>query len=268
MPQRKVLLVDDDLDLLRGLTIRLKACGYQVVYATDGMSAVSMAQRERPDLIVLDLGLPGGDGFAVMDRLKALNPVAPIPIIIHTARDPLVNRERALAGGAEVFLQKPCDSLVLLESIKDILGEDPETPAQGGSMQSRRADASKVLIVEDDQDLLRALTIRLRSSGYRVLQAGDALSAVSAARKEQPDVVVLDLGLPGGDGIVVMERLRNLPIPPAPVIVVTGRDPLVEKGRALEAGAARFLQKPVDNEELLRAIEEALRAGRESVESR
>lgn len=76
MPGAKILIVDDDQDLLLGLSIRLKANGYQVVAATEGYAAVSTVRKEMPDLIILDLGLPAGDGFVVMQRLKA----SPLPI--------------------------------------------------------------------------------------------------------------------------------------------------------------------------------------------
>jgi CheY-like chemotaxis protein len=70
MDQPKILIVDDDPDLRRALTIRLQANHYSTVHASDGYAAISVAQRERPDLIILDLGLPAGDGFVVMDRLR------------------------------------------------------------------------------------------------------------------------------------------------------------------------------------------------------
>ena len=117
----------------------------------------------------------------------------------------------------------------------------------------------KIMLVEDDKDAVRAMGIRLKSQGYDLVVATDAISAISTARKEKPDVIVLDLGLPGGDGFVVMQRLKsNYELMLVPIIVVSARDPLVNEERALEAGAAAFLQKPVKNAEFLAAIEKAL----------
>ena len=113
--------------------------------------------------------------------------------------------------------------------------------------------------MDDDADHRRGLNLRLRANHYDTAFAADAMQAVSAARKDRPDLVLLDLSLPGGDGIVVMERFRaNAELSVIPVIVITGRDPLVNRQRALEAGAVAFFQKPVDNAELLAAIREAL----------
>ena len=121
MSNQKVLIIDDDKDMLRGLSVRLKANGYKVSFATDGISAISAARKEYPDVIILDIGLPGGDGFSVMERLGSLLPLARIPIIILTARDISGNKERALNAGAQAFLQKPVDNDVLLETIRKVL---------------------------------------------------------------------------------------------------------------------------------------------------
>ncbi|MBI1892578.1 MAG: response regulator [Candidatus Rokubacteria bacterium] len=121
--KKKILIVDDDPDLRRGLNVRLRANNYETVFATDGMSAISVAQKERPDLVVLDLGLPAGDGFTVMERFKTIAPLSVVPIIVVSARDPQVNRDRALKAGAETFLQKPVDNDELLSAIRKALGE-------------------------------------------------------------------------------------------------------------------------------------------------
>jgi len=120
-------------------------------------------------------------------------------------------------------------------------------------------DKNKILIIEDDQDMRRALNIRLRAHNYETVFASDAIMALSIAKKEEPDLVLLDLGLPGGSGFLVMERMKNLAsLACVPVIVVSASDPEKNKQRALAAGAEEFFQKPVDNEELLGAIRRAL----------
>lgn len=94
MEKPKILIVDDDPDLRRGLNLRLRANHFETAYATDGFSAIAMAQKERPDLIILDIGLPAGDGFIVLDRLQQSAQLSSIPVIVLTARDPQYNRER------------------------------------------------------------------------------------------------------------------------------------------------------------------------------
>lgn len=118
---------------------------------------------------------------------------------------------------------------------------------------------NKILIIEDDHDVLRGLNVRLRASNYETAFATDAVMALSIAKKEAPDLILLDLGLPGGDGFVVLERMRNVGLlASTPVIVISARDPKTNERRALDAGAEAFFQKPVDNEQLMRAIWRAL----------
>ena len=117
-------------------------------------------------------------------------------------------------------------------------------------------DKKKILIVDDDEDLAKGLKIRLRAQNYSVGVATDAISATSEAKKDPPDLILLDLGLPAGNGFIVMERLSNIEsLASIPIIVVSARDPESNKKRALEAGAVAYFQKPVDNDELLIAVQ-------------
>jgi two-component system KDP operon response regulator KdpE len=120
---KKILIVDDDSQLLLGLAPRLKANGYSVVTAADAIAALGVARKETPDLIILDLGLPGGDGFLVLERLGNMAELSAIPVIVLSARDPGENKRRALSGGAKAYLQKPPDNHELLAAIRQALGE-------------------------------------------------------------------------------------------------------------------------------------------------
>ena len=118
MDKPKILIVDDDPILRLGLNLRLRANNYETAYASDGVQAIAMAQRERPSLILLDLGLPAGDGFVVLERLQQIANLSNIPVIVLTARDIQPNRERALKAGAAAFFQKPADNGKLLSAIR------------------------------------------------------------------------------------------------------------------------------------------------------
>jgi DNA-binding response OmpR family regulator len=118
MLKPKILVVDDDADILRALRLRLRANNCEIATAADGYSAVAVAQKERPDLIILDLGLPAGDGFVVLERLQNSDTLAGIPVIVLSARDPQGNEERALKAGATVFFQKPVDNEELMNVIR------------------------------------------------------------------------------------------------------------------------------------------------------
>jgi DNA-binding response OmpR family regulator len=131
MGTKKILIVDDDPDVRLGLHIRLKANHYDVIFAADGMASIAEARKHMPDLIILDLGLPAGDGFSVLARLKANDSLSLIPVIVVSARDRNANMDRALKAGANTFLQKPVDNTELLAVIRQALGgaEHREKPA-------------------------------------------------------------------------------------------------------------------------------------------
>jgi DNA-binding response OmpR family regulator len=118
MERPKILIVDDDPDLRRAMKIRLRANHYDTVQASDGYSAITMAQKERPSLIILDLGLPAGDGFSVLKRLQNADTLSRIPVIVLTGRGPQFNEQQALQAGAAAFFQKPADDRELLDVIR------------------------------------------------------------------------------------------------------------------------------------------------------
>jgi two-component system cell cycle response regulator len=119
-----------------------------------------------------------------------------------------------------------------------------------------------VLLIDDDNVFLLTIGVRLKSMGYTVYAAKDAVNAISAVRKNNPDVVVLDVSLPAGDGFMVADRLRNLISTAAtPIIFVTASEKPGLRERAMKLGAAAFLNKPFDATTLADAIESALSPG-------
>ncbi len=129
MPNPKILVVDDDPDLVRALRLRLRANNYEVTTASDGYAAIASAQRERPALIILDLGLPVGDGFVVLDRLQNSDTLAGIPVIVLSARDPQTNEERALKAGAAASFRSPPTTTNCMNVIRVSLSAGTVQPA-------------------------------------------------------------------------------------------------------------------------------------------
>lgn len=127
--QSKILIVDDDPEMRLAMHVRLKANNYAVGFAVDGVSGIAEARRQRPDVILLDLGLPAGDGYTVLERLQANDSLSCIPVIVVSGRDRAANRDRALKAGARFFLQKPVRNSDLLLAIEQVLGvTSPDRP--------------------------------------------------------------------------------------------------------------------------------------------
>ena len=149
MNRKKILVVDDSLVILKTMSMKLTANGYDVVTAEDGAAAVSAVRKERPDLILLDLGFPpdvahgGGvawDGFLIMTWLRRLEEAKNIPIIVITGGDPGKYKDRALAAGAASFFHKPIDNDELLTVIRETLAKGTVAPQPSAGATTQPAN--------------------------------------------------------------------------------------------------------------------------------
>ena len=136
----RILIADDNIVILKALSIKLKSKGYEVRTAMDGSTAVSCVRRERPDLIILDINFPpdvahgGGimwDGFLILDWLRRLDEARETPVIFITGEEGADFRERALSKGAVAFFQKPIDQEELLHVVHDTVGDPPDASSEG-----------------------------------------------------------------------------------------------------------------------------------------
>lgn len=121
--KKKILLVDDEKDLVETMILRLEASGYEVISAFDGQEALDKAKSENPDLIILDLMLPKVDGFKVCRMLKFDEKYKKIPIILFSARAQDVDKQMGKDVGAEAYITKPFDSQILLAKIEELTKE-------------------------------------------------------------------------------------------------------------------------------------------------
>lgn len=123
--RKKILIVDDERDIVKVLTLRLQSGGYNTVVAFDGVQGVFMAHKERPQLIILDIRMPAGDGFSVAQKLKESKRTSRIPIIFLTGSPEKDVEERAGELGARYFIKKPYDPEELLDAVRRALETKP-----------------------------------------------------------------------------------------------------------------------------------------------
>jgi DNA-binding response OmpR family regulator len=128
MVKKKILVVEDERDIVKALTIRLQGAGYDVVAAFDGAQGVFMAHKEKPDLVILDIRMPAGDGFSVADRLKRSTHTLDIPIIFLTGSPEVNSEERAMQSGARFYIKKPYDPEELLDAVRRALEGNVPAP--------------------------------------------------------------------------------------------------------------------------------------------
>ena len=119
---KKILIVDDELSLTQALSVRLKASNYEVIAAVDAIQALNKAHQEKPDLILLDIKMPAGDGVTVYEKLKKSSETGLIPVIFITAYASEETKQKVLEMGAEDFISKPFNTEELLTKVKKALG--------------------------------------------------------------------------------------------------------------------------------------------------
>jgi DNA-binding response OmpR family regulator len=124
--KKRILIVDDERDILKALMIRLQKAGYEVVTAFDGAQGIFMAHKEQPDLIILDIRMPAGNGFSVAEKLKQSRSTSPIPIIFLTGSPEKDSHEKAMTLGARFYIKKPYDPEELLDAISRALEKESD----------------------------------------------------------------------------------------------------------------------------------------------
>ena len=125
--KKKIIIVDDERDIVKALMIRLQKAGYEVVTAFDGAQGVFMAHKEKPDLIILDIRMPAGNGFSVAQRLKHSTHTFTIPVIFLTGSPEKNAEQKAMALGARFYVKKPKDPEELLDAIKRALEKESDS---------------------------------------------------------------------------------------------------------------------------------------------
>jgi CheY-like chemotaxis protein len=189
---KRILVIDDDDSLTSLLRDYLKQRGHEVFVANSGMEGLRRAESLKPDLITLDIMMPNMDGINVLSMLKTNELTKNISVILISVAGETYY-EKGLKLGAVAVLKKPLDFLVLDRKIKSLTNK------------------KSILVVDDNSYILRLIETRLRSMGYEVFCAGDGSRAVSAARTQRPDIILMDYILPDMTGAEVTDRLKGDP---------------------------------------------------------
>ncbi len=259
--ERTVLVIEDDplnMKLMRGL---LGLGGYRMLEADEAESGLQMAAKHRPDIILMDVNLPGLDGLSATRRLKADPDLAAIPVIALTGLAMEGDREKALEAGCMDHITKPIDTRRFLDGLGALLAPAPERPqAAAPPKDAVRRHYSRILVVDDDPMNVKLVEGILKREGYESLKALDGEEALDKVQRERPDLILLDVMMPGIDGYQVTRQLKGDPATAAiPIIMITALNGTEDKVRGLECGADEFLTKPVNAAELLARTKSMLR---------
>jgi len=251
----KVLVVDDVKGNVELLSHLLTDDHYQVLCSYNGDQALQIAREESPDVILLDLLLPGESGWDVLAQLKADPHTRDIPVVILSVVD---ERARGLELGAREYLLKPFSRDQLHAALQTrVEGRDVPMPTSALVVPAdpESEAAPLILIAEDNEANIRSISGYLEAKGFRLAVARNGGEAVDQTRELRPDLILMDIQMPGVDGLEAIRQIREDPeFSSLPIIALTALAMPGDRERILEAGANEYLAKPVS----LRALVEMM----------
>jgi DNA-binding response OmpR family regulator len=248
-----ILVVDDErmvCDLLRAVLSRY---GHEVIIATSGRAGLEVFKKHRPRFTLLDLRMPGMNGIEVLKQIRVLDPGASVIVLTGAGSADLENQARQM--GVTDFLSKGLSLEVLVGAVERVMQQPvkpPAAPSQSAAAQkapSHSQEAGSILVVDDEPPIRDLLRKFLSARDYQVRVAADGQQALALVDQKSPDLIVLDVNMPGMNGVEVLKRLRAKNYAGGVIFLTSSQDEtLLQEG--LELGSVDILGKPVDLERL------------------
>jgi two-component system cell cycle response regulator len=274
----RVLVVDDLLANVRLLEAKLTAEYFDVSTAMNGIDALETIQRVQPDIVLLDVMMPGMDGIEVCRRIKANSKTQHIPVIMVTALDQPEDRIRGLEAGADDFLTKPVNDLALFCRVKSLVRlkmltdelrsrapvNDFEDGVGASPADSRLSSPNgcNIMVVDDRGTLYDRISDGLaeKHNMHKVLEPQEA---IFAATEDDFDLLIVDLDMESFDGLRLCSQFRSIErTRQIPILAIVDPDDSRKMLRALEMGVNDYLTRPIDRQELAARVETQLRRWR------
>ena len=257
----KILVLDHDRDIRKGLEILLNQEGYQVRCVSGGDEAIRTLESVSFDLVIMDIRIPGEDGFQVMNQIKAFD--ENMKIIILTGAGTIENAVKTLRhSGAFDFLTKPLENgSQLISTVREALKKHSLNKEKKGLNPSANCQppGNKILIVDDDSLIQELLTEILSKRNYETEVASEGFGAGTKVTDFKPDLIILDLIMPGMDGFEVCRRIKqNFKTAHIKILAITGYDTKENRDRIKEVGADGYMPKPVVMDRFILNVEDLL----------
>lgn len=258
---KTILLVEDSDPAIIQLKDFLEENGYQILVAHDGAEALGIIEQTIPDAIILDLMMPGIDGFAVLQTIRDAERTAHIPVLIlsakHISKDELKllkrNNIHQLIQKGDVNrneLQNAVRTMVTPTTVATIQPRRPRPAIEGRPL---------VLVVEDNPDNMITVKALLAEDYYTVIEAVDGITGIKMAKEQRPHLILMDIALPGMDGIEAFKTIRNIAhLQHIPVIALTASAMTSDRESILAHGFDAYISKPINDQLFFRSIHEVL----------
>lgn len=256
LPEPIAVVVDDEAGVRGVIAEYVARLGFKVLEAANGLEGLQHVQESAPRVVILDLRMPRLGGIEALKIIRKLDPRV-VVIVVSAVVDADVERE-ALAQGARAVLHKPLDLNRLeafMPAAEAAASPIPPPPAPSGRTSRPAGAPARVLVVDDDESVRAVLADFLGTRGYVVQQAPDGIGALRAVAADPPEVILLDVAMPGLSGPEALPTLRAL-APGVNVILVSGGEDV--DMRALALGVFDYILKPIDFQYLAQSLEEAV----------
>lgn len=261
-----IVLIEDNLFLSDVIVKKLELSGATVFHFSNGLEGLAAIRTHKPDLVLLDIMMPVMNGYEVLQVMHSEGLTDQIPVVVISNSGQPVEIQRVRQLGIKDYLVKadfePSD---VLRKVYEILGLEPSelaSPTIEPEMMEKDVEVvpgnPKVMVVEDDPLLRNLLSVKLSSTHCPYMFANDGTVAVDLIRKFNPDIIILDLMLPGKDGFEILEEIKDDPaLKKIPVVIFSNKNSEQDRSRAQELGVERFYVKAMTD--LPAFVEEVLR---------
>ena len=274
----RILVVDDVPVNVKLLKVKLELEYFEVLTATGGDEALALARSERPDILLLDIMMPGLNGYEVCRALKADSTTQHIPVVMVTALSDASDKVLALECGADEFLTKPVDDVALMARVRSLvrlkrtmdewrlregLSRDLGMVADIRSERSETIAGAGVVAVEDDAAAQRDIAQTLQGLSLDVSTVGSLDPGLELARRPGVDLVLTSVGLAEEDGLRLCSQLRNDEVlRQVPILLIARESEMPRVVKGLELGANDYLIRPIDRNELQARVTTQIRRKR------
>lgn len=274
----RVLVVDDILPNVKLLEAKLTSEYYDVLTATSGMEALEKVEAEKPDIVLLDVMMPGMDGFEVCTKIKDNPVMAHIPVVMVTALTDIADKVRGLEAGADDFLSKPINDVALMSRVRSLVrlkmaldewrirentANQLGVVEQSSNVMSESVEKANILLIEDKNFEAEKIGVSLDDDNHHIVVVESGIEAMEQIVKHDFDVIIVSINMDHEDGLRLCSHLRsNEKTRLVPIIMIAEDHDMKKIAHGLEIGAHDYIMRPIEKNELIARVRTQVRRKR------